>query len=63
MALDTNKCMANIVAKIEAQKTKEKQVEFLQLHSSRMTVQQGLTLTQQLAAQQVLVARRQVRRP
>jgi hypothetical protein len=34
MALDTNKCMANIVAKIEAQPTVEKQVEFLQLHSS-----------------------------
>jgi len=34
MALDTNKCMANIVAKIEAQTTVEKQVEFLQLHSS-----------------------------
>ena len=34
MALDTNKCMANIVSKIEAQTTVEKQVEFLQLHSS-----------------------------
>ena len=34
MALDTAKCMANIVAKIEAQTTVEKQVEFLQLHSS-----------------------------
>jgi hypothetical protein len=34
MALDTNKCMANIIAKIEAQPTVEKQVEFLQLHSS-----------------------------
>ena len=34
MALDTNKCMSNIVAKIEAQTTVEKQVEFLQLHSS-----------------------------
>lgn len=34
MALDTNKCMAVIVAKIEAQTTVEKQVEFLQLHSS-----------------------------
>ena len=34
MVLDTNKCMANIVAKIEAQPTVEKQVEFLQLHSS-----------------------------
>jgi hypothetical protein len=34
MALDTNKCMANIVAKIEAQKTVDKQVEFLLLHSS-----------------------------
>lgn len=34
MALDTNKCMANIIAKIEAQTTVEKQVDFLQLHSS-----------------------------
>ncbi len=34
MALDTAKCMANIVAKIEAQTTVEKQAEFLQLHSS-----------------------------
>jgi len=34
MALDTNKCMAQIVAKIESQTTVEKQVEFLQLHSS-----------------------------
>lgn len=34
MALDTNKCMANIVAKIEAQTTVEKQVDFLHLHSS-----------------------------
>ena len=34
MALDTSKCMANIVAKIEAQTTVEKQIEFLQLHSS-----------------------------
>ena len=34
MALDTAKCMSNIVAKIEAQTTVEKQVEFLQLHSS-----------------------------
>ena len=34
MALDTNKCMATIVAKIEAQTTKERQVDFLKLHSS-----------------------------
>ncbi len=34
MALDTNKCMANIVSKIEAQTTAEKQAEFLKLHSS-----------------------------
>lgn len=34
MALDTAKCMANIVAKIESQKTAEKQAEFLVLHSS-----------------------------
>lgn len=34
MALDTSKCMANIVAKIEAQTTVERQVEFLLLHSS-----------------------------
>jgi hypothetical protein len=33
-ALETNKCMANIIAKIEAQPTLEKQVEFLQYHSS-----------------------------
>lgn len=34
MALDTSKCMANIIAKIEAQPTVEKQVDFLLLHSS-----------------------------
>lgn len=34
MALDTSKCMANIIAKIEAQTTVEKQVEFMHLHSS-----------------------------
>jgi hypothetical protein len=34
MALDTNKCMATIVEKIEAQTTKERQVDFLKLHSS-----------------------------
>ena len=34
MALDTAKCMATIVAKIEAQTTKERQVDFLKLHSS-----------------------------
>ena len=34
MALDTNKCMANIIAKIEAQTTVDKQAEFLELHSS-----------------------------
>ena len=34
MALDTNKCMSDIVAKIERQSTVEKQVEFLQYHSS-----------------------------
>ena len=31
MALDTNKCMATIVAKIEAQTTVERQVDFLKL--------------------------------
>ena len=34
MALDTNKCMANIIAKIEAQPTAERQAEFIELHSS-----------------------------
>jgi hypothetical protein len=34
MALDTNKCMANVIAKIEAQTTIERQAEFMQLHSS-----------------------------
>ncbi len=34
MALDTSKCMANLVAKIEAQTTKERQVDFLHLYSS-----------------------------
>lgn len=34
MALDTSKCMANLVAKIEAQTTKERQVDFLKLYSS-----------------------------
>ena len=34
---------------------------FLQLHGPRMAVHQGLALTQQLAAQQGLVARRQER--
>ena len=34
MALNTNRCMANIIAKIEAQTTVEKQVEFMHLHSS-----------------------------
>ena len=34
MALDTSKCIANIVAKIEAQTTVDRQVDFLLLHSS-----------------------------
>lgn len=34
MALDTSKCMANLIAKIEAQTTKERQVDFLKLYSS-----------------------------
>jgi hypothetical protein len=34
MALDTSKCVANIIAKIEAQTTVDRQVDFLLLHSS-----------------------------
>jgi hypothetical protein len=34
MALDSRKCMANIIEKIEAQTTVERQVDFLNLHSS-----------------------------
>ena len=34
MALDARKCMANIIEKIEAQTTVERQVDFLNLHSS-----------------------------
>ena len=34
MALDTRKCMATIIEKIEAQTTVERQVDFLNLHSS-----------------------------
>ena len=34
MALDTNKCIANIISKIEAQTTAERQADFLELHSS-----------------------------
>ena len=34
MALDTNKCMANLIAKIEAQTTVDRQVDFLLLYSS-----------------------------
>ena len=34
MALDTNKCMANLIAKIEAQPTWERQADFLRLYSS-----------------------------
>ena len=34
MALDSRKCMATIIEKIEAQTTVERQVDFLNLHSS-----------------------------
>jgi hypothetical protein len=34
MAIDTSKCMATLIAKIEAQTTKERQVDFLLLYSS-----------------------------
>jgi hypothetical protein len=34
MAIDTSKCLAQIIAKIEAQTTHARQVDFLKLHSS-----------------------------
>jgi hypothetical protein len=34
MAIDTSKCMATLIAKIESQTTKERQVDFLHLYSS-----------------------------
>jgi hypothetical protein len=34
MAINTNVALSSIIGKIEAQTTKEKQIDFLRLHSS-----------------------------